>query len=310
MENRIKGIHHITAIAGDAKTNYDFYTRVIGLRFVKRTVNFDDPKTYHFYYGDEFGTPGTILTFFPWGKLQPGQAGPGQVTVIGYSVTPGSLEFWKERLIQNKVKHQEIGERFGERFLELSDPDGLKIELIESNKSDGRKGWVTEEINAENALKGFQSVTLTLSNAGPTADVLTKIFGFTLLLSEGNRSRYSTDVIGTANVVDILEVNEKGGVVSAGSVHHVAFRVENEEVLMQFRDKVIAAGLHITEKIDRNYFYSLYFREPGGILFEIATDNPGFDVDEPLEQLGRNLKLPAQYEQYREEIEKILPELE
>jgi glyoxalase family protein len=308
MENRIKGIHHITAIAGDAKTNYDFYTKIMGVRFVKKTVNFDDPKTYHFYYGDEFGTPGTILTFFPWGNLRPGKAGPGQVTVIGYSVAVGSLEFWEQWLTQNQVKHGGISERFGARFLELNDPDGLTFELIE-DASDERKGWTANSFEPKNALKGFYNVTLTLESAGPTAEVLTNIFGYKLQYTEGNRSRYSTDVVDTANVVDILEVKEKGGIASAGSVHHIAFRVENEEVLMQFREKVIAAGLHITEKIDRNYFYSLYFREPGGILFEIATDNPGFDVDEPVDQLGLNLKLPAQYEQYRTEIGKILPKL-
>lgn len=309
MENRINGIHHITAIAGDAKRNYDFYTRVLGLRFVKKTVNFDDPETYHFYYGDEFGTPGTILTFFPWGNVQAGERGPGQATEIGYSVVVGSLEFWKQRLADNNVKHEEIAERFGERYLALIDPDGLKLELIESKRGDDRKGWQTDEIKSENALKGFYNITVTTNNIGPTADVLTKILGYTQQDNNGNRYRYTTDAIETANTVDLVEVTEKGGFVAGGSVHHVAFRVKNEEVLMQFRDKVISAGLSITEKIDRNYFYSLYFREPGGVLFEIATDNPGFDVDEPVAELGMNLKLPAQYEQYRAEIEKVLPQI-
>jgi glyoxalase family protein len=274
MENRIKGIHHITAIAGNAKTNYDFYTQIMGVRLVKKTVNFDDPKTYHLYYGNEFGTPGTILSFFPWGNLQPGKAGTGQVTVIVYSVAAGSLEFWEQWLTQNQVKHGKISERFGERFIELNDPDGLTFELVEV-ETDERKGWAIKDIRAENALKGFYNVTITLESAGPTAEVLTNIFGYKLQFTEGNRSRYSTDVVDTANVVDILEMKEKGGIASAGSVHHIAFRVENEAVLMQFWEKIIAAGHHITEKIDRNYFYSLYFKEPGGVLFEIATDNPG-----------------------------------
>jgi glyoxalase family protein len=309
MENRINGIHHITAIAGDAKRNYDFYTKVLGLRLVKKTVNFDDPETYHFYYGDELGTPGTILTFFPWGNVQPGERGAGQATEIGYSVAAGSLEFWKQRLADNNIKHEEIAERFGERYLALLDPDGLKLELIESKAVDERKGWETDEIKAEKALKGFYNITITTNKIEPTADVLTQIFGYTHQVTEGNRYRYTTDAIDTANTIDMVEVAEKGGYVGGGSVHHVAFRVKNEEVLMQFRDKVVAAGLNITEKIDRNYFYSLYFREPGGVLFEIATDNPGFDVDEPVAELGLNLKLPAQYEQYRAQIEKVLPKI-
>jgi glyoxalase family protein len=309
MENRINGIHHITAIAGDAKRNYDFYTKVLGLRFVKKTVNFDDPETYHFYYGDEFGTPGTILTFFPWGNVQSGERGPRQVTEIGYSVAAGSLEFWKQRLTDNNIKHEEIADRFGERYLALLDPDGLKLELIENKHPDDRKGWQTDEIKAENALKGFYNVTVTTNKIGLTGDVLTNIFGYTQQETEGNRCRYVTDAIETANAIDLVEVAETGGHVAGGSVHHVAFRVPNEEVLMQFRDKVVAAGLNITEKIDRNYFYSLYFREPGGVLFEIATDNPGFDVDEPVSELGMNLKLPAQYEQYRNELEKVLPKI-
>ncbi|MFC0513051.1 ring-cleaving dioxygenase [Mucilaginibacter angelicae] len=309
MENKLKGIHHITAIAGDAKSNYDFYTKILGLRFVKKTVNFDDPETYHFYYGDEFGTPGTILTFFPWGKVQAGQSGSGQATAIGYSVAAGSLEFWKQRLSDNNIRLGEFAERFGERYLTLFDPDGLKLELIESQTIDKRKGWETDEIKPENALKGFYNVTITVRKAGPTANILTQIFDYTQRATEGNRYRYATGAIDTANTIDIIEADEKGGFVAGGSVHHVAFRVENEEVLMQYRDKVIAAGLSITEKIDRNYFYSLYFREPGGVLFEIATDNPGFAVDEPVAELGMNLKLPAQYEQYREHLEKVLPKI-
>lgn len=309
MENRINGIHHITAIAGDAKRNYDFYTKVLGLRFVKKTVNFDDPETYHFYYGDEYGTPGTILTFFPWGNVQPGESGPRQATAIGYSVAAGSLEFWQNRLQENNIKHEVIAERFGERYLTLLDPDGLKLELIENKNTDNRKGWQTNEINAENALKGFYNVTITTNKIGPTADVLTRIFGYTQQEADGNRYRYTTDAVETANAIDLVETAETGGHVAGGSVHHVAFRVPNEEVLMEFRAKVVAAGLNITEKIDRNYFYSLYFREPGGVLFEIATDNPGFDVDEPVSELGMNLKLPAQYEQYRTQIEKVLPKI-
>jgi glyoxalase family protein len=310
MENTINGIHHITAIAGDAKRNYNFYTKVLGLRMVKKTVNFDDPETYHLYYGDEYGTPGTILTFFPWGNIQAGRRGSRQATEIGYSVPAGSLDFWQKRFEDHNVIYNKIAEKFGERYLTFLDPDGLKFELIESARADDRKGWETDDIKAENAIKGFYNVTITTNKAQPTADILTNILGYRLLDKNVNRYRYITDAINTANVIDIVEVaGEVAGHVAGGSVHHVAFRVANEEILMYFRDKVVAAGLHITEKIDRNYFYSLYFREPGGVLFEIATDNPGFDVDEPVAELGSHLKLPAQYEQYRDKLEESLPQL-
>lgn len=309
MENTIRGIHHITAIAGDAKRNFDFYTKVLGLRFVKKTVNFDDPETYHFYYGDENGTPGTILTFFPWGNVQPGRHGARQATEIGYSVPKGSLEFWQNRLQEHQVTYTKA-EKFGEQYLSFADPDGLKLELIESKHPDERSGWQTDEIKANNALKGFYNVTITTNRMQPTADVLTKIFGYHLQEESGNRHRFVTDTIETANAIDLIEIPAAiAGHGAGGTVHHVAFRVSNEEILMEFRDKVLAAGLNITEKIDRNYFYSLYFKEPGGVLFEIATDNPGFDVDETVAELGTHLKLPAQYEQYREQIQKVLPKL-
>ncbi len=311
MKTTINGIHHITAIAGDAKRNYDFYTQVLGLRMVKKTVNFDDPETYHFYYGDEYGTPGTILTFFPWGTIQAGRRGSRQATEIGYSVPAGSLDFWKQRLEAHNVIYNNVAEKIGERYLTFLDPDGLKFELIESKTPDTRVGWATNEITVDHAIKGFHNVTITTNKMQPTADILTGIFGYTLIDQQVNRYRFATDAADTANIVDLVEVpGEAIGHVAGGSVHHVAFRVANEEVLMQFRDKVVAKGLHITEKIDRNYFYSLYFREPGGVLFEIATDNPGFDVDETVAELGSHLKLPAQYEQYRAQLETTLPKLD
>lgn len=312
MSNAIKGIHHITAIAGDAKRNYDFYTRILGLRMVKKTVNFDDPHTYHFYYGDENGTPGTILTFFPWGSaIQTGRRGSRQLTEIGYSVPAGSLDFWVKRFDENNVIYNKPVEKFGERYLTFLDPDGLKFELTESKTADNRAPWTTPEVSAENATRGFHHITITANKAEPTAYILTKVFGYRLLAQEGNRYRYTTDAIDTANIVDIVELpQEPIGHVAGGSVHHVAFRVKDEATLMEYHEKIAALGLHITEKIDRNYFYSLYFREPGGVLFEIATDNPGFAVDETVEQLGSGLKLPAQYESNRKEIEAVLPKLD
>lgn len=310
MENRILGLHHITAIAGDAQRNYEFYTRIFGARLVKKTVNFDDPGTYHFYYGDEVGTPGSILTFFPWEGARAGRIGTGMVTEIGYSVPGNSLDFWKKRFETLNVKHQEIGERFGEKYLQFADPDGLLINLIEPTKEDIRKPWVTKEVDADVAAKGFHSVVLSLKNIERTASVLTDIFGYAQLSQDGNRYRFATDAIDTANLVDLEELKQgQPGLNAAGTNHHVAFRVKDEDVLMNFREKVLSAGLNITEKIDRNYFYSLYFREPGGVLFEIATDNPGFAVDEPVSELGTHLKLPAQYEPSRKQIEEVLPVL-
>ena len=309
MENKILGIHHITAIAGDAQRNYDFYTRILGVRMVKKTVNFDDPGTYHFYYGDEVGTPGSILTFFPWGGVQKGRPGVGMVTEIGYSVPKGSLEFWTKRFDEFKIKYQPISERFGEQYLQFEDPDGLILNLIE-NADDKRKPWSTNEVNAGAATKGFHSVVLTLRNNTATAKIITDIFGYTFSTQEANRHRFITDAIETANVVDLVEEpNGQRGINAGGTNHHVAFRVKDDELLMEFREKVLAAGLHITEKIDRNYFYSLYFREPGGVLFELASDNPGFATDETVSELGTHLMLPPQYEARRRQIEDILPVL-
>lgn len=310
MENKILGLHHITAIAGDAQWNYEFYTRIFGARLVKKTVNFDDPGTYHFYYGDEVGTPGSILTFFPWEGIRPGHTGTGMATEIGYSVPNGSLDFWKKRFETFNVKHQEIGERFGEKYFQFADPDGLLINLVEPAKEDTRKPWVTKEITEDVAAKGFHSVVLSLKAIEKTANVLTDILGYTQHSQQENRYRFATDAIHTANFVDIEELKQgQAGLNAAGTNHHIAFRVKDEEVLMHFREKVLSAGLNITEKIDRNYFYSLYFREPGGVLFEIATDNPGFAIDEPVSELGTHLKLPAQYENHRKQIEKTLPVL-
>lgn len=309
MENRILGLHHITAIANNAKRNLDFYTQVLGLRLVKKTVNFDDPGTYHFYFGNETGTPGTILTFFPWEGIGPGTNGTGLATHIGYSVPKGSLGFWKERLQQFNVNVEE-SEIFGEKLISFKDPDGLQLQFIESSTPDDRKIWTTDDITDENGLKGFHNVTLTLKKADPTVKVLTDILGYNLQQQEGERSRFVTDAIDTANLIDIIE-NDKlpAGRNAAGTNHHIAFRVANDDILMEYHDKVMASGLNITPKINRDYFFSLYFREPGGVLFEIATDNPGFTVDEPLNELGTHLKLPTQYESMRAQVEQSLPKL-
>ncbi len=310
MENQINGIHHITAIAGKAKRNVDFYTKTLGLHLVKKTVNFDDPNTYHLYYGDKIGTPGTILTFFPWEGITAGRRGARQVTEIGYSVPENSLDFWLKRLEDHNVIYNKVSEKFGEQYLSLLDPDGLKLELTVAKNGDTRLPWETDEIKAENALKGFHNITITINKMQPTADVLTGVLGYRLLEQHVNRYRFINDNVDNANIVDLVEVaGEVAGHVAGGSVHHVAFRVKDEKTLMEYRDSVAKLGLHITDKIDRNYFYSLYFREPGGVLFEIATDNPGFAVDESVEELGTHLMLPAQYEVQRSQIEQVLPSL-
>ena len=310
MENQINGIHHITAIAGKAKRNVDFYTKTLGLHLVKKTVNFDDPNTYHLYYGDKVGTPGTILTFFPWKGIAAGRRGARQVSEIAYSVPENSLDFWLKRLDDHNVIYNKVSEKFGEQYLSLLDPDGLKLELTVAKNADTRLPWETDEIKAEHALKGFHNITISTNKMQPTADVLTGVLGYRLLEQHVNRYRFINDNVDNANIVDLVEVaGEAAGHVAGGSVHHVAFRVKDEKTLMEYRDRIAKLGLNITDKIDRNYFYSLYFREPGGVLFEIATDNPGFAVDEPVEELGTHLMLPAQYEAQRSQIEQTLPSL-
>jgi glyoxalase family protein len=310
MSNQILGLHHITAISDNAQGNHDFYTGVLGLRLVKKTVNFDDPGTYHFYYGNEEGNPGTILTFFPWEGIGKGYPGIGMTTEISYSVPPGSLEFWEERFKKLEVPVKEKVERFGETHLPFTDPDGLALTLVVPTLTDQRKGWETSDIHSENATKGFSQSTLTLRKIEKTAKVLTDIFGYRLFSQDANRYRFITDAISTANIIDLLEEPDgKPGHNTAGTNHHIAFRVKDESIQMALREQILENGLLPTPKINRDYFYSVYFREPGGVLFEIATDNPGFTVDEPLAELGSHLKLPGQFEPSRKIIEETLPKL-
>ncbi len=308
MNPEILGLHHITAIANNAQINYQFYTEVLGLRLVKKTVNFDDPGTYHFYFGNETGAPGTILTFFPWEGIGKGRPGSGMATSIAYSVPNGSLDFWLARFKELNVPHQPVQNLFGETHLSFQDPDGLELTLVVPAIKDERSGWSTKNITPDAALKGFQAVTLTLRHLDATAELLTDVLGYKLTQEQGNRYRFTTNTVSTANILDIV-VAPTPGYNAAGTNHHIAFRVKDEEILMHYREKVMSKGLDITPKIDRDYFFSLYFREPGGVLFELATDNPGFERDETLAELGTNLKLPRQYEAARTEIENILPKL-
>lgn len=310
MSDEILGLHHITAISNNAQRNYDFYTQVLGLRLVKRTVNFDDPKTYHFYYGNELGLPGTILTFFPWEGIGRGRNGTGMATEIAYSVPEGSFEFWKERFKQYNVSAGELTEHFGETYLPFRDPDGMELSLHVSASIDERKPWTTNEVGSQVAIRGFFNTTLSLRQLEPTANILTDILGYRQTKQEGNRYRFVTPSVPVASVIDIV-VSPDGpaGRNAGGTIHHIAFRVIDDVAQMHYREKIMSKGLLATAKIDRDYFFSVYFREPGGVLFEIATDNPGFTVDEPLSELGSSLKLPRQFELVREKIEHALPEL-
>jgi glyoxalase family protein len=310
-EDIMSGIHHVTAIAGNALQNFDFYTRVLGLRFVKKTVNFDDPGTYHFYYGDEAGSPGTILTFFPWEGATPGRGGVGQTQQTAFRVPARSLGYWTHRFIEKGIAHEALEKRFGESVLPFTDPDGMSLALVGVPGAENEAGWSNGDVPSEHAIRGFHGVTFLLDSATKTAAILTDVFGFKEVAREGSVIRFK--VAGTTHgaVVDIYEA--KGflpGRQGTGSVHHVAFRATDDAEQAAMAKKLTEAhGLYATEQKDRNYFRSVYFREPGGILFEIATDIPGFAVDEPVDSLGEQLKLPSFLEAHRAEIESVLPPL-
>ncbi|WP_152047545.1 ring-cleaving dioxygenase [Aureimonas psammosilenae] len=306
------GIHHVTAISGPAGRNARFYTQVLGLRLVKKTVNFDDPGTYHLYYGDSAGMPGTILTFFPYEHAAPGRLGVGETQETVFRVPEGSIGWWTQRLIEKGVAFEPIIKRFGETVLAFKDPDGMRLALVAVPGADAEEAWSTGEIPADHAIRGFHSVSLLLEEAGPTGAILTDVFGFREIGSEGSTTRFAVDGATVGGVVDIRAV---GGFLrprpGAGSVHHIAFRAKDDaEQEAMVKRLVENHGLAATEQKDRNYFRSVYFREPGHVLFEIATDAPGFAVDEPAAELGASLKLPAVLEEHRAEIEAVLPAIE
>jgi glyoxalase family protein len=306
---KLHGIHHITAIASDPQRNLDFYTELLGLRLVKRTVNFDDPSAYHFYFGDRIGTPGTILTFFPWPGARRGSRGTGQVVATSFAVSRSALDFWRERLKQAHVAVEPISTRFGESALRFTDPDGLLLELIASENDNAIAPLGDESlVPAEFALRGFHSPTLELQRASLTVQLLTEVFGFELIGEEASRKRFAVGSRLPNQCVDVVERSDGSfGHIAAGTVHHIAFRAVSDQEHQEWRQKLADLGFGVTPVIDRQYFHSIYFREPGGILFELATDAPGFAIDEPVETLGENLKLPPQYEAHRAEIERSLP---
>ncbi|MGE3617186.1 MAG: VOC family protein, partial [Gemmatimonadales bacterium] len=306
----------MTAIAGDPARNLDFYTRVLGLRFVKRTVNYDDPGTYHFYFGDGAGTPGSILTFFPWPRARRGRAGAGQVAVTSFAVAPGAIGFWIERLLRMGIAYRGPASRPGEgepgeRLLAFEDPDGLMLELVADPRAPVRPDWDGgPDIPAESAIRGFHSVTLWSDAGEATERVLVETLGFRPVRDGEGVRRFEAGEGGPSRIVNVRSVGGfPKGVTGTGVVHHVAWRAGDDADELALRDRVVAAGFDPTPVIDRTYFHSVYFREPGGVLFELATDHPGFAVDEPAESLGARLILPAHLETRRPAIEAGLPSL-
>ena len=313
MNTKPTGIHHVTAIGGEPQRNVDFYVGMLGLRMVKKTVNFDDPGTYHLYYGDEVGTPGTVMTFFPWAHAPRGRRGAGQVVATAFSVTRGALPFWEERLGENGIFVGERTGRFGEEGFAFEDPDGLLLEILALAEADDREGWTGGPVPAENAIKGFAGATLLERDRRRTEELLTDVLGFRVVDEDGNRFRYEAGggEGEPATVLDVVEDPDAGrGNPVVGTVHHIAFRVPDEETERALREEVVSLGYNVTPVLDRKYFRSIYFREPGGVLFEIATDAPGFTLDESVDELGTNLKLPPQYESRRGQLEERLTPLE
>jgi glyoxalase family protein len=309
MDKKILGLHHVTAIASDPQRNLDFYIGLLGLRLVKRTVNFDDPSTYHFYFGDARGTPGTILTFFSWPGARRGHRGVGQIEATAFAISPDSVGYWLDRFKEQHVTAEKTSARFGEEVIRFTDPDGLLLELIASDSFGKTESWIDSLVPAEHSLRGFHSVSAALEGYERTAKLLTESFGYRLVEESGNRFRFAAPGdAGPGRIVDLLCMPDgRPGNVAAGSVHHIAFRARDDAEQLQWRQHLVELGYNVTPVIDRIYFHSIYFREPGGILFEIATEPPGFALDEKLDELGSHLRLPPWLDSARSEIEKILP---
>ncbi len=310
MNDQISGLHHVTAIASDPQQNIDFYTGVLGLRLVKITINYDDPSSYHFYYGDEEGSPGSILTFFAWPGGHPGRRGTSQATVTSFSVPEGSLGWWLQRFDLNQIRHETPITRWNEEVVVFYDPDGLQLELVAHLGAEERAAWKDGPIPLEYATRGFHSVTLSIKDSSRTASLLTETMGFQKFREEGNRVRYVTGDKGTARMLDVLSMpNVPTGVVGVGSVHHIAWRTPNDEQLERWLQQLSEQRYQVSPVMDRQYFHSIYFRERGGLLFEIATDPPGFTADESVENLGSSLRLPSWMETNREIIQRGLKPL-
>jgi glyoxalase family protein len=310
MPKPIAGLHHVTAIASDPQRNLDFYTEVLGLRFVKRTINFDDPGTYHFYFGDDAGAPGTILTFFPWPGAARGSFGIGETAATSFSVPLPSIGFWETRLLNAGIPAERICKRFDEEAVSFADPDGMRLELVGHAGARESRAPRTSNIPAEHSIRGFFGVTLCEGGFARTAAVL-EVMGLHKIAEIGNRYRFAADGNALGNHVDLLvEPDLRHGRLGAGSVHHIAFRAADDASQLEWRDVLVAASLDVTPVLDRTYFLSIYFREPGGVLVELATDPPGFAFDESIDALGETLKLPPWLESRRSRIEAALPRIE
>ena len=305
MITEIKGLHHVTSMAAHAQQNSDFFTKTLGLRRVKKTVNFDAPEVYHLYYGDELGTPGSVMTYFPFPHIVAGRPGAGEVGDTYFAVPKGTLEFWKERLVAQNVGGLSESEVFGDRRLRFDGPDRDSFSLIEVD-GDDRTGWTQGGVAQSEAIKGFRGASLRLRDGGATAELL-RFMGYEKVDTEGAHTRFA---IGGGNGADVIDIETLPGAdparQGAGSVHHIAFAVEDRAAQLAVRKALMDTGYQVTPVIDRDYFWAIYFRTPGGVLFEIATNEPGFDRDEDTAHLGESLKLPTRYEAHRAQIEQLL----
>ena len=303
----IPGIHHVTCITGDVQKCVDFYVGVLGLRFVKKSINQDLPDTYHIYFGDYLGTPGTAMTFFGWPTWPKQRAGSGQVTTVSFQVPPGSLGFWSNRLKELTVDHRMVT-TFETDALLLHDADGIELALVAQAADDRWQPWPDGPVDEEHAIRGFHSVTMTVAQMAATFNLLTTAMGFRVATQEGKTTRFETGDGGPHSVLDVIEAPEgPEGEESIGTVHHVAWRTPDPDTQVGWRDSLLTVGRNVTPVIDRWYFKSIYFREPGGVLFEIATDGPGFTVDEAPEKLGTGLSLPPWFQVRRDRLDEILP---
>lgn len=309
-ENQLKGIHHITAIAGDPQKNINFYVKILGLRFLKKTVNFDDPHTYHFYYGDDNGNPGTILTFFPWTERGfKGKRGTGQIAAISFSIPISSLDFWMEHLTKQKINFAGPVKRFNEQVLIFEDHDEFELEIVASEE-EKREGWNSRDIPKEHSIRGFWGASIWHQKIEITESFMSGLLGFKKVDETENRTRLALADGGAGTYVDLISLPEQPkGIMGVGAIHHIAFRTANDKDQLEVREKIISKEYDVTPVIDRNYFHSIYFKEPRNVLFEVATDPPGFFVDETQETLGKSLKLPEWYEKGRSEIESALPKV-
>jgi glyoxalase family protein len=307
MSDLITGLHHVTALADSAQRNIDFYAGILGLKLIKKTVNFDGPDIYHFYYGDETGTPGSILTFFPYTGLPKGRHGKGMMNTTTFSVPSSAMNYWLERFKRFAIDHKKPEERFdGEVVIYFEDEDGLGLELV-FNDNDKRKGFTSGHIPPEHSIRGFYSIEIWEEGYERTAALLTEQLDHLLIAEKNNRFRFAA-THSPGNYIDIVcSPDSLRGLPGSGTVHHVAFSTPTAETQVTIRERIIARSLNTSPILDRNYFTSIYFREPGGVLFEVATAGPGFAVDESPGGLGESLKLPEQFERDREHIEKTLP---